>query len=173
MSIQSKFRERLAPAEQIQGERPVPSDSSVSFLLKATKGVQLISVARCLVQYGASPKSAKQTIDRLATLKDTTLDLPIGPETLNAAQQALQDLGVQADIIEPVLEKDVAMLRARLKMTRADFSRRFGIDERTLESWEQHRSSPDRTARTLLHLIDKEPDLVTAALLAPKSHNAS
>ncbi|WP_420723156.1 MULTISPECIES: helix-turn-helix domain-containing protein [unclassified Hwanghaeella] len=166
MSIQSKFKAQFEPAARIPDEGRNHSHLTVSFLMKMVGGSQLVSVARLLIQKGATPKSAKQTIDKLATGADATIDLQTTRQDAVLVCRELKELGIDANVFESVPEKDVIAIRSRLNLTRADFSRRFGIDERTLESWEQHRSSPNKTARTLLHVIDREPDLVTAALLA-------
>lgn len=51
----------------------------------------------------------------------------------------------------------VKVLRQRLQMTQSQFSDVFGIPLGTLRDWEQLRSRPDATARSLLRAIDREP----------------
>ena len=41
---------------------------------------------------------------------------------------------------------------------------RFGLDVRALQEWEQGRRVPDRAARVLLTVIDREPEAVVRAL---------
>jgi putative transcriptional regulator len=62
---------------------------------------------------------------------------------------------------EPV---DVAAIRKRLRLSQADFAQKFGLAIATLRDWEQGRRNPDRTARTLLRVIDRKPDMVAATL---------
>ncbi|MGO9268590.1 MAG: helix-turn-helix domain-containing protein [Candidatus Binataceae bacterium] len=59
---------------------------------------------------------------------------------------------------------DVKALRKKLKCSQAEFSRRFGFALDALQDWEQHRRTPDRTARILLTVIAREPDAVSRAL---------
>jgi putative transcriptional regulator len=59
---------------------------------------------------------------------------------------------------------DVKALRRKLKCSQAGFSRRFGFAIDAVQDWEQHRRTPDRTARILLTVIAREPDAVTRAL---------
>jgi putative transcriptional regulator len=59
---------------------------------------------------------------------------------------------------------DVKALRKRLGYSQAEFSRRFGFAIDAVQDWEQHRRTPDRTARILLKVIEREPDAVTRAL---------
>ena len=59
---------------------------------------------------------------------------------------------------------DVASIRKRSGLSQARFAARFGLSPATVRDWEQHRRRPDRTARTLLLIIDKNPAAVEAAL---------
>ena len=59
---------------------------------------------------------------------------------------------------------DVKALRKRLGYSQAEFSRRFGFAIDAVQDWEQHRRTPDRTARVLLKVIEREPDAVARAL---------
>ena len=55
-------------------------------------------------------------------------------------------------------------IRERLQLTQEEFSFRFGVPLGTLRDWEQGASFPDSAARTLLRVIDNEPDAVIRAL---------
>jgi putative transcriptional regulator len=61
-------------------------------------------------------------------------------------------------------EVDVKALRKRLGFSQSQFSRRFGFAIDAVQDWEQRRRSPDRTARILLRVIEREPDAVSRAL---------
>jgi len=61
-------------------------------------------------------------------------------------------------------EVDVKATRRRLGYSQAQFSRRFGFAIDALQDWEQHRRTPDRTARILLTVIEREPEAVSRAL---------
>jgi putative transcriptional regulator len=60
----------------------------------------------------------------------------------------------------------VRLIRQRLGITQAEFSRRFLIPIGTLRDWEQNRKQPDKTAIAYLRVISKEPDVVAKALTA-------
>ena len=47
--------------------------------------------------------------------------------------------------------------RKRLRLSRQKFADRFGLDVRALQEWEQGRRVPDRAARVLLTVIDRDP----------------
>ena len=58
----------------------------------------------------------------------------------------------------------VVALRKRLKLSRRKFADRFGLDVRAVQEWEQGRRVPDRAARVLLTVIDRDPESVVRAL---------
>jgi putative transcriptional regulator len=60
---------------------------------------------------------------------------------------------------------DVRRLRMRLRMTQAEFAKRFGLSRRTVEQWEQGRTVPDRPARILLAVIERNPRVVERAVI--------
>jgi putative transcriptional regulator len=60
---------------------------------------------------------------------------------------------------------DPRALRTRLKMTQEEFATTFGVNLWTLREWEQRKAEPEGPARTLLRVIDREPDAVRRALL--------
>lgn len=57
-------------------------------------------------------------------------------------------------------EVDPRTVRKAMNMTQKDFAGVLGVSARTVESWEAGRSSPTPTARNLMFLIQKNPDLV-------------
>ena len=61
---------------------------------------------------------------------------------------------------------DVEAIRKGLGLTRPAFCRRFGLDVRAVQDWEQKRRRPDRAARAYLIVIAKNPTAVEAALHA-------
>jgi putative transcriptional regulator len=62
------------------------------------------------------------------------------------------------------LEVDVRAVRAATGLSRAEFARRFALDPRTLQDWDQGRRQPDRAARTYLTVIAHRPEAVVEAL---------
>ncbi len=56
--------------------------------------------------------------------------------------------------------------RKGLGLTRPVFCRRFALDVRAVQDWEQKRRRPDRAARAYLMVIEKNPQAVEAALSA-------
>ena len=64
---------------------------------------------------------------------------------------------------DPSAERIIA-LRKRMKLSRQKFADRFGLDARALQDWEQGRRVPDRAARVLLPVIDRDPEAVVRAI---------
>ena len=63
----------------------------------------------------------------------------------------------------------IVALRKRLKLSRRKFAERFGLDARAVQDWEQGRRVPDRAARVLLTVIDRDPESVVRALAPEES----
>jgi putative transcriptional regulator len=64
-------------------------------------------------------------------------------------------------------------VRARTRLTQAEFAARIGVPIETVRNWEQGKRSPRGPARALLKVIDKAPDLAFAALRADNSGRTS
>jgi putative transcriptional regulator len=60
-------------------------------------------------------------------------------------------------------------IRARSKLTQAEFAARIGVPIETVRNWEQGKRSPRGPARALLKVIDKAPDVAFAVLGAAKA----
>lgn len=61
---------------------------------------------------------------------------------------------------------DVKGIRKKTGLTQAEFSVQFGFRLATLKDWEQGRYNPDHSNRTLLTIIDREPEAARRALTA-------
>ncbi len=57
-------------------------------------------------------------------------------------------------------EVDVKSIRKNLNMTQAAFSQTFGFPLSTLKNWESHTRTPEKSARILLTLIARNPEMV-------------
>ncbi len=91
----------------------------------------------------------------------------IGRRLIESAKQAREFARGEARkgfVVHVPDEVDVAAIRKRLGYSQSQFSGRFGFSIDALQDWEQHRRTPDRTARILLKVIDREPKAVTRAL---------
>lgn len=59
---------------------------------------------------------------------------------------------------------DIKALRKKLRVSQAEFAERYGLNRRTLQDWEQGRSSPDQNHRAFLRVIAAIPRSVERAL---------
>lgn len=62
----------------------------------------------------------------------------------------------------PVL--DVRSIRERLGLTQAEFAVKYGFSVGAVRNWEQGIRRPERAARLLLAVIERDPDLVHETL---------
>ena len=60
--------------------------------------------------------------------------------------------------------EQIIALRERTGLSREAFARRYGIQTRQLQDWEQGRKRPSAAVHTLLRVIDREPGAVIRAL---------
>ena len=92
----------------------------------------------------------------------------VGRELQEALGEVLAPVRGEVDlpcrIVDDPAADRILAVRKRLKLSRQKFADRFGLDARALQDWEQGRRVPDRAARVLLTVIDREPEAVVRAL---------
>ena len=59
---------------------------------------------------------------------------------------------------------DVKKIRSGLGLSQEAFARKYGFALSAVRDWEQGRRRPDRSARILLKIVEREPEAVTRAL---------
>ncbi|MGL4635531.1 MAG: helix-turn-helix domain-containing protein [Beijerinckiaceae bacterium] len=59
---------------------------------------------------------------------------------------------------------EVAAIRKQLGLSQQAFANRFGLNLGIVRDWEQKRRNPDQAARTLLKVIEREPETVARAI---------
>jgi len=59
---------------------------------------------------------------------------------------------------------NVRKIRMELGLSQESFAHTYGFALSAVRDWEQGRRQPDRSARILLKVVEKEPDAVTRAL---------
>ena len=67
-------------------------------------------------------------------------------------------------IVDDPAAEHIVAIRKRMNLSRQRFADRFGLDVRAVQEWEQGRRVPDRAARVLLTVIDRDPEAVVRAL---------
>ena len=93
----------------------------------------------------------------------------------DGSERALSNAGgaesVAADAASPAAGPDTQPdaayakgVRARTKLTQAEFAARIGVPIETVRNWEQGKRSPRGPARALLKMVDKAPQVAFAVL---------
>lgn len=59
---------------------------------------------------------------------------------------------------------DVRKIRTRLGLSQEAFAETYGFALSAVRDWEQGRRRPERSARILLRIVEREPEAVTRAL---------
>lgn len=59
---------------------------------------------------------------------------------------------------------NVRKIRMRLGLSQESFAATYGFAVSAVRDWEQGRRRPERSARILLKIVEKEPEAVTRAL---------
>jgi putative transcriptional regulator len=59
---------------------------------------------------------------------------------------------------------DVRKIRTRLGLSQEAFAEAYGFALSAIRDWEQGRRRPERSARILLKIVEREPDAVIRAL---------
>jgi putative transcriptional regulator len=65
---------------------------------------------------------------------------------------------------KPSFALEIRGIRLATGLSRAEFARRYALDARALQDWEQGRRRPDRAARAYLTVIARRPKAVEEAL---------
>ena len=92
-----------------------------------------------------------------------------GRKIITGLQEALahargDDSVARVRIVRVPEQVDVKAIRRQLNMSQSEFARRFGFSMDALQNWEQGRRFPDSTARVLLKVIERHPEVVEDAL---------
>ncbi len=92
----------------------------------------------------------------------------VGREVEEALGEVLAHVRGEVDlpcrIVDDPSAERILALRKRMKLSRQKFADRFGLDARAVQDWEQGRRLPDRAARVLLTVIERDPKAVERAL---------
>jgi putative transcriptional regulator len=70
------------------------------------------------------------------------------------------EMALETVRISPMPPDRVRAIRKKFSRSTKAFEQRFGIPAATLNNWEQGRREPDVTARLLLRIIEREPEIV-------------
>lgn len=68
--------------------------------------------------------------------------------------------------VTKVAEPDVSAIREAAQLSQSQFAQLIGVNLRTLQNWEQHRTRPTGPARALLKIVASNPKSAIEALHA-------
>ncbi len=98
----------------------------------------------------------------------TTERTKVGQEIEAALGEVIAHVRGEVDlpcrIVDDPAAEHILAIRKRMKLSRQKFADRFGLDARAVQEWEQGRRVPDRAARILLTVIDRDPEAVVRVL---------
>ncbi|MBI2798791.1 MAG: helix-turn-helix domain-containing protein [Gammaproteobacteria bacterium] len=63
-----------------------------------------------------------------------------------------------------LIEPDIRAVREAAKISQSQFAKLIGVNLRTLQNWEQHRTRPAGPARALLKIVASNPKAAIEAL---------
>ena len=93
----------------------------------------------------------------------------IGTELIASMEEALAIVQgkvkpARVTTFKPSIALDVGVIRIATGLSRAEFARKYDLNVRALQDWEQGRRKPDRAARAYLKVIAHQPKAVEKAL---------
>jgi putative transcriptional regulator len=112
---------------------------------------------RAIVRTDEAPAAAEATV--ALTVDATVADEPRGARPRAGGQG-------RGGLDDAVYAKGI---RARAKLTQAEFAARIGVPIETVRNWEQGKRSPRGPARALLKVIDQAPQVAFAVLNSGKT----
>jgi putative transcriptional regulator len=102
----------------------------------------------------------------LDALTDEEIDAQIAADP--DAAPDISDWSLDDPRVRIMVPTDVKAIRAKFGLSQDRFAKTFALNLATLRDWEQQRRMPHGPARTLLQIIDREPEAVRRAL-GPKA----
>ena len=106
----------------------------------------------------------KKELQGKVTMQRTDLGCEIETALGEVLAHVRGETGLSCRIVDDPAASRIVALRKRLRLSRQKFADRFGLDVRAVQEWEQGRRVPDRAARVLLTVIDRDPEAVVRAL---------
>jgi putative transcriptional regulator len=69
---------------------------------------------------------------------------------------------VRGAVVTELKEPDVRAIREAAQISQSQFAKLIGVNLRTLQNWEQHRTRPTGPARALLKIVASDPKAIEA-----------
>lgn len=91
----------------------------------------------------------------------------IADELVASMQEAVEIVAGRMEpgrVWSPPASVNVARVRQRTGLSQVAFAARYGFSPGAVRDWEQGRRQPEKAARTLMLIIEREPEAVERAL---------
>lgn len=93
-----------------------------------------------------------------------------GKELIEGMRNAVHYLegrkeGAHTHVVHVPAKVNVGAIRKHLRLTQKGFANQYGFALSAVRDWEQGRRNPERTARILLKIIERDPVAVNRALV--------
>lgn len=164
--MESSLRERFARLGPIRAIERVASGSPAAFVLTPLpdrRSFNTVSAAVELTRRGIPLLRAKRVMEQMLVGKKAYVALPV-VDDVDTVVRLMEAFGIRAVLHGAPETVDVKAIRDGLGLTQEEFAVRFGLGLDTVQNWESGRRQPDRTARSYLTVIAREPRRVEEAL---------
>lgn len=161
--MRSELKERFARLGQARDVARVRSGFPAVVVLKpqaSLTAVRTIDVATALMRHGVKALAAKRTVEAMVEMGEARIDVPLASDELaeSLARAGVAAWRLASDAV------DVRAVREKLGLSQDQFAKKFGLNLRTLQNWEQHRTS-DPAANNYLRVIASNPEIAAKAQL--------
>ena len=162
--MKRELKERLERLGPIPAAHRARSGSAVDVVLTPAASlakVKTIKATAALAKCGISVLAAKRGVEGMLRLHVLGLHLPNVPD-FEVLRREMEAHGVRI-AARSEGDVDVRSLREASGLSQSQFAATFGIDEATLQNWEQGRSRPDGGAMAYLKTIARDPKVAALA----------
>ena len=125
-------------------------------------GVRTIDAVHALVRRGVAARVAKRAVEDMLGNGEAVVEVPT-VEPGDGLALDLRAAGIGTKRIKRLPPANVKAIREHLGMSAAAFAKRFNLNQRTIEGWEQGRPI-DEVANTYLHVIAANPEIIERSL---------
>src|ERR1017187_1802853 len=114
----------------------------------------------------SSPKPSKTLASNLSPEAPAAKSTLLGSALIEGMTQILAHVRGEIQLKSYTLPGpiDIKAIRKKVGMSQSEFAAAFALNRRTLQEWEQGKTSPDNAVRAYLTVIDRNPQAVVEAL---------
>lgn len=163
--MNQQLKERLARQGPIQAVGLVRSGSPADIVIRpegALSKVRTVDAIHALLRRGVPPRTAMAAVDTMVETGEALIEVPKVERGPALADEMLA-AGVEIRRIAKPQPADVKAIREALGLTCVAFAKRYNLNPRTVQGWEQGRPI-DEIANAYLHAIAAEPTAIARSL---------